>query len=872
MRTLFAFLILLPLAATAQFTGGASSGYALLRFTLPRQITTGTVAGTLCAGGTVNVPYTAEAGFFIPGNTFTAQLSNASGSFVSPVNIGSTTGTTGGSISTVIPVGTTVGLGYRIRVISSNPVTLGANNGANIAINAITVWYVDNDGDGFGTGPAVLDCNQPPGHVANNTDCDDGNVTITAIGQSCNDGDATTVNDVLIAGCDCQGVPAGAFLGGFGSGYSLLRFTLPRQIATGTVAGSLCAGGTVDVPYTAEAGFFNPGNTFIAQLSDASGSFVSPVNIGSITGTTGGSISAVIPVETPVGTGYRIRVISSDPMTVGSNNGTNIAINAITVWYVDSDGDGFGTGPVVLDCIQPPGHVANNTDCDDGNIAITGIGQSCDDGDATTVNDVLTAACTCQGVPAGAFIGGFGSGYSLLRFTLPRRITTGAVAGPLCAGGTVAVPYTVEAGFFNPGNTFIAQLSDASGSFISPVNIGSTSGTTNGSISAVIPAGTTAGAGYRIRVISSDPVALGSDNASNIAIDASSVWYADSDGDGFGDPVNFLITCEEPPGYVATNTDLCPTDANKTAPGACGCGNTDTDADSDGTLDCNDSCPNVPGQVGSPCDDNNASTINDQLNASCTCIGTPDHLRVSARILLEGPYDAATGLMGDGMRVLGLVPTAEPYTGLGYTLIGGGSGTTTAPVLAITGSNAVVDWVVLELRSSANPTTVLASRSALVQRDGDVVDLDGTSPVSFSIANGSYHVAVLHRNHLGCMTAATVALSPTAAVVDFTASATTVFGTNARKTSTGAIPVQMLWAGDVTFNGQVKYTGSGNDRDPILTTVGSTTPNNSVNLYSTRDVNLNGQVKYTGSGNDRDPVLVNVGSTTPNNVRVAQLP
>ena len=77
----------------------------------------------------------------------------------------------------------------------------------------------------------------------------------------------------------------------------------------------------------------------------------------------------------------------------------------------------------------------------------------------------------------------------------------------------------------------------------------------------------------------------------------------------------------------------------------------------------------------------------------------------------------------------------------------------------------------------------------------------------------------------------------------------------------------------VSFNGEVKYTGSGNDRDPILVTIGSTTPNNVViNAYSTRDVNMNGQVKYTGSGNDRDPILVNVGSTTPNNVRTQQLP
>ncbi|HNK39567.1 MAG TPA: hypothetical protein PL002_00195, partial [Flavobacteriales bacterium] len=61
--------------------------------------------------------------------------------------------------------------------------------------------------------------------------------------------------------------------------------------------------------------------------------------------------------------------------------------------------------------------------------------------------------------------------------------------------------------------------------------------------------------------------------------------------------------------------------------------------------------------------------------------------------------------------------------------------------------------------------------------------------------------------------------------------------------------------------------------DPILVTVGSTTPNNVVpGVYSTRDVNMNGQVKYTGGGNDRDPILLNVGSTTPNNIRPAQLP
>jgi len=109
--------------------------------------------------------------------------------------------------------------------------------------------------------------------------------------------------------------------------------------------------------------------------------------------------------------------------------------------------------------------------------------------------------------------------------------------------------------------------------------------------------------------------------------------------------------------------------------------------------------------------------------------------------------------------------------------------------------------------------------------------------------------------------------------VDFTTSATATYGTQARKSVAGAFPAEVLWSGDVGFNGEIKYTGSGNDRDPILVTVGSTTPNNVVtDAYSTRDVNMNGEVKYTGSGNDRDPILVNVGSTTPNNIRTQQLP
>ncbi|MGE5318503.1 MAG: beta strand repeat-containing protein, partial [Chloroflexota bacterium] len=99
-------------------------------------------------------------------------------------------------------------------------------------------------------------------------------------------------------------------------------------ITTGTINGSpLCAGTTVSIPYSISTSF-NAGNIFTAQLSNATGSFTSPVNVGTLNSTNGGSISATIPAATEAGTGYRIRVVSSNPVITGSVNGTDLIINA----------------------------------------------------------------------------------------------------------------------------------------------------------------------------------------------------------------------------------------------------------------------------------------------------------------------------------------------------------------------------------------------------------------------------------------------------------------------------------------------------------------------------------------------------------------
>ena len=60
------------------------------------------------------------------------------------------------------------------------------------------VWYLDADGDGYGGGDAIADCEPVDGYVDNNLDCDDSNAAISPAAQDiCNsiDDDCDTVID-----------------------------------------------------------------------------------------------------------------------------------------------------------------------------------------------------------------------------------------------------------------------------------------------------------------------------------------------------------------------------------------------------------------------------------------------------------------------------------------------------------------------------------------------------------------------------------------------------------------------------------------------------------------------------------------------------
>lgn len=131
---------------------------------------------------------------------------------------------------------------------------------------------------------------------------------------------------------------------------------------------------------------------------------------------------------------------------------------------------------------------------------------------------------TAFSIGAMGYLGlGHDGGYKadLWAFTAVPTITCSPDTTPLCTMGTafIAVPFTSN-GTFTAGNVFTVELSNATGGFASPTAIGSLAGTTVGTINCTLPTGIAAGTGYRIRVVSSAPVITGTDNGTNLVLEA----------------------------------------------------------------------------------------------------------------------------------------------------------------------------------------------------------------------------------------------------------------------------------------------------------------------------------------------------------------
>ncbi|HRH67767.1 MAG TPA: zinc-dependent metalloprotease family protein, partial [Bacteroidia bacterium] len=96
-------------------------------------------------------------------------------------------------------------------------------------------------------------------------------------------------------------------------------------LTTALPSASICAGGSLNIAFTID-GPANAGNVFTAYLSDNTLNFANGVSIGTLASVNAGSIAATIPAGTVLGGNYLIRVVSSNPVVIGSSNGTNLTV------------------------------------------------------------------------------------------------------------------------------------------------------------------------------------------------------------------------------------------------------------------------------------------------------------------------------------------------------------------------------------------------------------------------------------------------------------------------------------------------------------------------------------------------------------------
>ena len=247
-------------------------------------------------------------------------------------------------------------------------------------------------------------------------------------------------------------------------------------------------------------------------------------------------------------------------------------------------------------------------------------------------------------------------------------------------------------------------------------------------------------------------------------------------------------------------------------------------------------------------------------------------LRVNA--VLQGALLGSDepGLMRDDLRKKGLIPLEEPYSDLPYFEHkgeGGGEKLDTS-MLLIDGANGIVDWVFVELRDGENRNRVVATQAALIQCDGDIMDVNGSTELHFhNIPIGNYYVGFRHRNHLGSISSRPYVFTPAQIpFVDFTYAFTPVSGQfpNVEVDDTKA-----LWSGDLNGDGRVILQGPANDRFDMFLQVITDSKNQNILTnfisegYTSNDFNLDGEVVYQGPNNEQSSLLFNTTLRHPDN-------
>jgi len=411
------------------------------------------------------------------------------------------------------------------------------------ALDEVT-WYEDGDGDGYGDPDGGVEaCEAPPGTVDNDGDCDDDDAAVNP--------DADELCNGIDDDCD----------------------------------------GTVDEDDALDAGTW---------YADADGDGYGDID------------AAVLACDAPLG--YVDDATDCDDGDAAQHPGANELCNGedddcdgtvdeddavdAQTWYQDLDGDTYGNVAVsVQACDQPPGYVTNVLDCDDADPAqYPGADEVCngedDDCDGTVDEDDAIDALTFYEDADGDGYGNIGS--TTQACAQPQGYVTNFIdcddgdanqypgADEVCNGEDDDCDGDVDEGDAVGVQTWYADV-DGDGygdpavsveSCEQPPDFVDNDGDCDPSDADQYPG--------------ADEYCNGEDDDCDgdvdepAAVDAAT-WYADLDGDGFGDPAITEVACDQPQDFVSNDEDCDPTDPNQ-YPGADELCNGEDD-DCDGTID-----------------------------------------------------------------------------------------------------------------------------------------------------------------------------------------------------------------------------------------------------------------------------------------------
>ena len=494
------------------------------------------------------------------------------------------------------------------------------------AVDAAT-WYLDADGDAYGDAAATTQaCDQPSGYVAGAyaTDCDDGDASVNPAGAEDCDG----VDDDCDGTVD-EGVTDTFFMDADADGYGDASVTAEAcsvpsghsaddtdcddtDAATNPGAVELCNGSDDDCDGAVDEADASDATTWYRDGdSDSYGS----------------AAATTIACDQP--SGYTTDATDCDDGDDDIHPGADEYCDGVdedcdgtvddapvdpATWYADADADGYGDASVTAEaCSAPSGHVADATDCDDGDAGINpGATEACDgsDNDCDGLVDDDDPDAT-GGSPwyVDADGDGYGSGaYSVTACSQPSGYVadssdcadTEAEAHPghdeVCDGidndcdGSADEADAVDAGTwyadsdgdgYGDASTALVACTQPSGTVDAALGADC-----DDSDSAVNP-----GASEICNGVDDDCDGTVDDNPSD-----GDTWYDDDDGDGYGDASTAQVTCSQPSGTVADASD-CHDDDSSAYPGST---STETpfdgvDQDCDGEDRCTDlNCDGMP--------------------------------------------------------------------------------------------------------------------------------------------------------------------------------------------------------------------------------------------------------------------------------------